>query len=296
MKKYILSAAVVFFSNTLWAQFHAVPCKATTLAGETCIVKEDYSEDFDVADLANFKKLAAQNSDLPWMDVIDSNHAFISDLIAGAPSIRKNDKARYNELLALLKRRPNAEDSLEAAALYLKSNPTQFFNFSNKDKNVVRNMATKLSAKTAGTLSYKHCTPNPEKYEAIMKNRDQCSNMEESMNSISLYTVLAEIAACEDYNISKVGVIETFRTRSISKDPCIVKLNDASASIGGGNIDIVANGKTHSIPWIAGHDLSGKRNDIKYWRDQLEPALQKELGGKVADRTASGNGPVGSGN
>ena len=249
-----------------------------------CIVKNfKASETFNSSDLIALKSFVQDHPGLPWLKVIDSGGTLVSDLAAGANKIQKSDRARYNELIVQLKLHPDPETLLEASSLFLANNPGVSFALNSKDKILMRKFVDPLEESNDGRErishnSYKHCRPEPEKYQAIMKDRERCSTVEDSLNSMSLYTALAEIAACERYNVEQVGVTETFRTRSLSAEaPCVVKLKDVSASIGGGTIDIKSNGTIYKVDWFAGHDLSGKKNDLKFWRDQLEPAVQKIL-------------------
>lgn len=57
------------------------------------------------------------------------------------------------------------------------------------------------------------------------------------------------------------------------------------------NLEIKANEVIHQLDWRAGHDLTGKRNDLKYWRDQLEPQVQSKFF-KKGDGHADGRKPV----
>lgn len=128
--------------------------------------------------------------------------------------------------------------------------------------------------------SYKQCEPNAEKYKEIMNDRENCAD-EDTENAISLYKVLAEIAACEDYNIEKIAVVELFKTRSLKKEPdCTVKVKKASASIGGGEIEIKSAEGIKKIRWDGKHDLTNKNNTVKFWRDQLVPQAIEALSNK----------------
>ena len=86
-----------------------------------------------------------------------------------------------------------------------------------------------------------------------MEDIGRCGKVElEDENGRSLYTVLSEIAACDDYNVEQIGVVETIRTRSLSlQKPCVISLKDASASIGGGEVEpsphALPHGREHSV-------------------------------------------------
>ncbi len=111
-----------------------------------------------------------------------------------------------------------------------------------------------------------------------MKERDRCSNLEDSKNSFHLYHTLAELASCDAYAVENIGVPESKLVVSETEAAaCVVKLTDISASVGRGIIEINSGGKVIQLDWSAGHDLSGIKNDISYWRDQLEPKFIKAL-------------------
>lgn len=126
---------------------------------------------------------------------------------------------------------------------------------------------------------YKHCEPNQEKLDKIMANKAICQKMEgDNANADNLYEALAQIAACDDYDILKITITEKFKTRGL--DPCVVKLKEGSASIGVGVLDIRTSSRSFQINWDARHDLSGKNNTVKYWLESLEPQV---VSGGAAD-------------
>lgn len=273
---------VVFFQSIAQSnEYDVAPCsKKSGYSGQTCLIKQFQKDDeFSAGDIRTLIAEAKKKPNLPWLDAFDYDQTMVTDLMAAGSSIRAADKKRYNQLLIQLRLNRNPEDLLEAAALFMESNPAKTVSFNSPKKEVIEKIATALSPKEESAVSYKHCKPNLEKFQKILEDRLRCTGASEgSENENSFYTVLAEIAACEDYGVTQIGVTEQFRTRGISVEaPCFVKLKGASASIGGGTIEVKANGVIHQLDWRAGHDLSGKKNDLKYWRDQLEPQVQEKL-------------------
>lgn len=277
---------LVFAYGLLQSQAHAseyssAPCsKKSGFVGQTCLIKKFQSEDeFSAGDLKKIKAEAVKNPNLPWLEAFDHDETMVTDLMAAENSIKPTDRKKYNQLLIQLRLHRNPQDLIEAATLYLESNPAKTVSFNSPKKDVIEKIAGTLTPKEGSTVSYKHCTPNLEKFQKIIEDRVRCTGTSEgSENENNFYTVLAEIAACEDYGVTQIGVTEEFRTRSIRLEaPCFVKLKGASASIGGGTIEVKAHGVIHKLDWRAGHDLSGKNNSLKYWRDQLEPQIQSKF-------------------
>lgn len=263
------------------AEYSAAPCSVKSgFVGQTCLIKQfQRDEDFSAGDLKIIKAEAVKNPNLPWLEAFDYDETMVTDLASLENTIKPTDRKKYNQLLIQLRLHRNPLDLIEAATLYLESNPAKTVSFNSPKKDVIEKIAGTLSPKEEVTVSYKHCKPNLEKFQKIIEDRARCAGTSEgSENENNFYTVLAEIAACEDYGVTQIGVTEDFRTRSIKPEaPCFVKLKGASASIGGGTIEVKANGVIHKLDWRAGHDLTGKNNSLKYWRDQLEPQIQSKF-------------------
>lgn len=277
--KTFFSLLILAMSSTTFAQYQVLPCKAESVRGQVCIQKKDHGvEEFSAREVLEFQVYVQDHPGLPWLKLIEKNGQLTADLIAAAPKIRPAEKARYEELITKIKKRPDTASLLEATSILLGSRPGQSYYFSSKDKTLMRKFVNVLTPSQPEHLeisnfNYKHCKPNPARYEIIVKQQDRCSTLEKSVNSESLYSALAEIASCDDYGVVSAGTLS-----APEDDPeanCIVRLSDISASVGGGTIEVKASGSTYQIEWLAGHDLSGKKNDVKYWRDQLEPQVQK---------------------
>ncbi len=276
MKKNIL-LGFLLIGTSAHAQFKTAPCKAEGYTSETCLIKEfQSSEEFYEHDFSNLRNLAKKYPELPWLSVLDSNNSLVKDLSDATKSIPRSDRGRFIDLLEKLKKSPNTNDLLEATEIFLKANPTEKFYFSNHDSNLMKTFAATLNGKENSSPRVQNrCTPNPEKYKSIMDDINRCGGQDIQSNSgLNFYMALAEIAACDKYNIEQIGVVETYRSKGLSLEkPCVIALKGASAAIGGGHIDIKTQGTVNSIEWSAGYDLTDKRNDLNFWRAQLTPKV-----------------------
>ncbi len=136
-----------------------------------------------------------------------------------------------------------------------------------------------FAAPVFAQATYKHCAPNEEKLKKIMDDRSRCTTLDGTDNSVAFYKALAEIAACDDYKIESISVVELYKTRGISL-PCVIKIKDKdlSTSIGGGILELKAKSDKYEVKWDAHHDLTSKQRDLKFWLDQIEPQIIEALG------------------
>lgn len=301
---------IIFASSTvLAADYKAAPCKAKGYTSETCLVKEfGNNEQFYAQDFPALKEMARKNPNLPWLSILDSNNSLVNDLSSQANSIPRAQRGEFIELVEKLKKKADVQTLLDATEIFLKANPSESFYLSNHDPMIMQKLVAGINgASTQSTASnnkpqssdnVKRCVPDQKKYMEIMDDKARCGGPDvESGTTLSLYTALAEIAACEKYDIQQIGVVETIRYRSLSLDkPCVISLKGASASIGAGHIDIKSGGEVYQIPWDSGYDLLGKRNDLNFWRAQLNPEVEKLFNTTPSERTTkSGKGKTGTG-
>lgn len=142
----------------------------------------------------------------------------------------------------------------------------------------------------------KSCAADQAKYREIMEDRQRCNPKMESSSAceLSFYQALAELASCQEYNISQIGVTETTRAKGLSfEKPCAISLKGASAAIGAGTIEVQANGEIKTIEWSAGYDLGCNSNDLNFWRAQLGPKFAEAF--SVADKSSHPKGVSGAG-
>ena len=282
--KALATFLLIFASTTGWAQYHVNKCKSSGLRGEICILKDFQSNDkFSSSDLLTLKNYISSHPGLPWMQLIDPRKKLLNELESSVGKIRKSDREKYIDLLAQLRIRMEPETAIEAASLFIASHPSDSFHLNSKDRLLMRRFVNVLASGSKdkveiSSFNYHHCAPNLKKFNAIMKDRERCSNLEASRNSFNLYHTLAELAACDEYSVENIGVKESkAAVESPEGAPCVVRLSDISASVGRGMVEIKSGATVYRVDWSAGHDLSGIKNDIRYWRDQLEPQLLKAI-------------------